>query len=73
VASALRPGGRFIIVNWHRRPREETTVLEQPRGPRTELRMTPEDVAAIVEPTGFGETRVVELPPYHYGAILTRR
>jgi SAM-dependent methyltransferase len=73
VARALRPGGQFIIVNWHRRPREETTVLGQPRGPRTELRMTPDEVAAIVVPAGFEQTRLVELPPYHYGAILTRR
>jgi SAM-dependent methyltransferase len=73
VASALRPGGRFIVVNWYRRPREETTVLGQPRGPRTELRMEPDEVAAVVEPAGFERMRVVALPPYHYGAILTRR
>jgi ubiquinone/menaquinone biosynthesis C-methylase UbiE len=34
VASALKPGGQFVVVNWHRRPREETTVLGQPRGPK---------------------------------------
>jgi SAM-dependent methyltransferase len=73
VASALRPGGRFIIVNWYRRPREETTVLGQPRGPRTELRMEPDEVAAVVVPAGFELARLVELPPYHYGAVLTRR
>jgi ubiquinone/menaquinone biosynthesis C-methylase UbiE len=50
VAAALKPAGEFAIVNWHRRPREETTVLGQPRGPQTELRMTPADVAAVVEP-----------------------
>jgi len=33
VAAILKPRGRFIIVNWHRRPREETVVLGQPRGP----------------------------------------
>ena len=38
VASILKPSGKFIIVNWHRRPREETTVLGQPRGPGTEMR-----------------------------------
>src|SRR2546430_7094438 len=27
VASVLQPRGLFAIVNWHRRPREETTVL----------------------------------------------
>jgi SAM-dependent methyltransferase len=72
VATALKTAGRFAIVNWHRRPREETAVLGQPRGPPTELRMTPADVAAVVEPAGFIPIRVIELPPYHYGAIFQK-
>jgi SAM-dependent methyltransferase len=72
VAAALKPGGRFAVVNWHARPREETTVLGQPRGPRTELRMSPEALRAVVEPAGFTLERLVELPPYHYGAVFTR-
>jgi ubiquinone/menaquinone biosynthesis C-methylase UbiE len=32
VATKLKPQGQFGIVNWHRRPREETVVLGQPRG-----------------------------------------
>src|SRR5262245_17245156 len=35
VVDVLKPGGRFAIVNWHRRPREETTVFGQPQGPQT--------------------------------------
>ncbi len=72
VAAILRPGGQFAVFNWHRRPREETTVLGQPRGPSTEMRMEPEDVAAAVEPAGLTCARVVELPPYHYGAIFEK-
>ena len=72
VASALKPGGRFALVNWHRRPREETTVLGHPRGPKTEMRMEPEDVVAVAEPAGFTHERTIELPPYHYAAILTK-
>jgi predicted methyltransferase len=72
VASSLKPGGQFAVVNWHRRPREETIVLGRPRGPQTELRMTPDDVAAAVEPAGFVLTRIIELPPYHYGAIFQK-
>jgi ubiquinone/menaquinone biosynthesis C-methylase UbiE len=72
VATALKPAGRFAIVNWHRRPREETVVLAQARGPQTEFRMTPDDVAAAVEPAGFILAGVVELPPYHYGAIFQK-
>ena len=68
----LKPSGRFAIVNWHPRPREETTVLGEPRGPRTELRMSPVQTTAAVEPAGLKLLRVVELPPYHYGAVFER-
>ena len=70
VAGTLKPRGFFGIVNWHRRPREETVVLGQPRGPRTEMRMEPEEVARAVELVGLHRSRMVELPPYHYGAIF---
>jgi protein-L-isoaspartate O-methyltransferase len=70
VCAALAPGGRFVIVNWHARPREETTILDQPRGPRTGLRMTPEAVARVVEPAGLIPVGVVPIPPYHYAAIF---
>jgi ubiquinone/menaquinone biosynthesis C-methylase UbiE len=72
VASALVPNGRFAIVNWHARPREETIILGEPRGPATELRMTPEATRVAVEPAGFKMHRVVELPPYHNGAIFDK-
>ena len=47
-------------------------MLGQPRGPSTELRMSPEQTRAMVEPAGFKLETVVELPPYHYGAIFVR-
>src|SRR5712691_6863128 len=53
VREVLKPSGRFAIVNWHRRPREETTVLGEPRGPRTELRMSPDQTIVAVEPAGL--------------------
>ncbi len=73
VAAILNPGGRFAVVNWHAQPREETPVLGQKRGPRTEMRMTPEQTCAVVEPGGFVLDEVVELPPYHYGAVFRPR
>ncbi len=72
VHQVLKPGGRFAIINWHRRPREETTVLEQPRGPDTELRMEPEDVQQVVEPARFKLEKVVDVGPYHYGAVFLK-
>lgn len=70
VAAVLNPGGQFAIVNWHPLPRERTVVLGQPRGPKTEMRMAPGDVRLVVEPAGFTLERVVELPPFHYGAVF---
>ena len=72
VAAALKPSGRFAIVNWYPRPREQTTVLGQPRGPKTEMRMSAEQTRTVVEPAGFKLETLVELPPYHYGAIFIR-
>jgi len=73
VGTALKPGGLFAVVSWHKRPREETTVLGEPRGPRTELRMSPEQTAADAEAGGLGLIRMVEIPPYHYGAVFARK
>jgi SAM-dependent methyltransferase len=73
VAACLKPDGPFGIVNWHRRPREETVVLGQPRGPKIEMRIEANDVTAVVEPAGLLLNRAVELPPYHYGVVLRRR
>ena len=72
VREALRPRGRFAIVNWHRRPREETMVLGEPRGPKTELRLTPDQTIAAVEAGGLQFVRIVEVPPYHYGVVFER-
>lgn len=72
IAAALKPNGRFAIVNWHPIAREKTPVLGQPRGPRTELRMSMEQTQEVVEPAGFELQALVELPPYHYGAIFRK-
>ena len=72
VRLALKPGGEFAVVNWHRRPREETTVLGEPRGPRTELRLSPQETVASIEPGGLRLIRQVEVPPYHYAVIFGR-
>lgn len=70
VAAVLKPDGAFGIINWHVRPREETPVVGEPRGPRTALRMTPDQTRAAVEPAGFRLSRLCELPPYHYAAVF---
>lgn len=70
VATVLKLGGRFVVVNWHPISREQTPVLGQARGPRTDIRMSPEQARAVIEPAGFELETLVELPPYHYGAVF---
>jgi ubiquinone/menaquinone biosynthesis C-methylase UbiE len=72
VAEVLTQGGRFAIVNWHQRPREETTILGAPRGPKTELRMAPEATRTVAEPAGLELLHVAEIPPYHYASVFEK-
>ena len=68
VRATLTPGGRFAIVNWQQRPREETLVLGEPRGPRTKLRLSPEQTFLAVE---AGELSYLsEIPPFHQRAVF---
>jgi SAM-dependent methyltransferase len=73
VVAALESDGRMVVVNWRDQPRAETTVAGEPRGPPTELRMTPGETAAAVR---ADESPVTidreELPPYHYGLVVQR-
>jgi protein-L-isoaspartate O-methyltransferase len=72
VRETLKPGGEFAIVNWHPRPREQTTILGEPRGPKTEVRLSAEETTAAVEASGLRRTRLIEVPPYHYGAVFAQ-
>jgi SAM-dependent methyltransferase len=70
VGEALKPAGHFVIVNWHQRPREKTPILGEPRGPRTELRMSPQQTIEAVEAGGLKFAQLVDVPPFHYGAVF---
>lgn len=72
VGAALKPEGQFAIINWHKRPRDETPILGEPRGPKTELRMAPEETIKSVEAGGLKFVKLVEIPPYHYGVLFQR-
>jgi SAM-dependent methyltransferase len=68
----LNPDGAIGVINWHARPRDETRVLGEPRGPATELRIGPAETAAIFEDAGLKAGQTVEMPPYHYGIAAHR-
>jgi 2-polyprenyl-3-methyl-5-hydroxy-6-metoxy-1,4-benzoquinol methylase len=72
VRDALKPSGCFAIVNWHPRPREQTTILGEPRGPKTELRMAPDQTIAAAEVDGLKFVKLADVPPHHYAVLLER-
>jgi ubiquinone/menaquinone biosynthesis C-methylase UbiE len=72
VSKVLKPGGLFVIVNWHERPREETVVLGEPRGPATALRMSPETTNAAVQQAGLRPIHTIEILPYHYASLFEK-
>jgi ubiquinone/menaquinone biosynthesis C-methylase UbiE len=72
IAAILKPGGRVGIINWHHLPRETTIILNQARGPATELRLSPEQTRILFAAAGFQQETVIELPPYHYGMIFSK-
>lgn len=72
IFSILKLDGELGIINWHKKPRENTIVLGLPRGPKTEMRMSPEEVEKIILPLGFESKKCIELPPYHYGIIFKK-
>jgi predicted methyltransferase len=72
IHAILKPAGLFSVVNWHQRPREETTIFGEPRGPKSELRMSPAQTIESVQRSGFSLAQVVEILPYHYGAVFQK-
>jgi hypothetical protein len=45
-------------------------VLGEPRGPKTELRLSPQQTIDAVESSGLKLAELIEIPPYHYGAVF---
>jgi SAM-dependent methyltransferase len=72
IFDALNPNGRLAIVNWYPRPREETKVLGEARGPKTELRMSTEETIKSVEGSGLEFKSLSDVSPYHYAAVFER-
>ncbi len=68
---SLRPGGAVIVINWTDSPREATRIAGEPRGPPTELRMSPEETEqSVLDAAPATLERSIELPPYHYAQVF---
>lgn len=64
LAKALKPGGRVVIVDFHKRP--------LPLGPPVEWKLTPEAVTEEFRQAGFQLARSVDFLPYQYFLEFTQ-
>jgi len=58
LADALKPGGRVVVIDFHKR--------ELPLGPPAEWKLTPEAVTEEFRQAGFELSRSVDFLPYQY-------
>lgn len=73
AVESLCHDGKFIIINWEDVPRETTRIDGDPRGPPTELRLSPEETEqSVLDATAATCKQTIELPPYHYGLVFER-
>jgi hypothetical protein len=47
--------------------------MGEPRGPKTQLRVSPEQTIEVVQLAALSLIKLVEIPPYHYGAVFAAR
>jgi SAM-dependent methyltransferase len=66
AADIVRPGGRLFVTHWRHDP-------ETPRGPDLSIRPRPEQIVDWAGETGVLDRAggVLDLPPWHFGLVLT--
>lgn len=73
ITKLLKPNGKFAVINWHSIPREETVVMGFPRGPKTEMRVSPDDLSQMICLFEFVLESTVEVSPYHYVCVFVKK
>jgi SAM-dependent methyltransferase len=65
AARVVRPGGRVLVIHWR-------TDVVTPRGPAMEVRPRYAQVCQWGEAAGLKAGAALFLPPWHFGAVLTK-
>jgi ubiquinone/menaquinone biosynthesis C-methylase UbiE len=64
VRSALKPGGRLVVIDFEKR--------ETPVGPAVQMRIGKAEMVREIEAAGFARTRELDILPYQYFLIFAR-
>jgi ubiquinone/menaquinone biosynthesis C-methylase UbiE len=62
----LTPGGKIGIIHWNYDP-------NTPRGPPMNIRPRPEQIKSWAESVGFVFVKQLDLKPYHYAIVLSKK
>jgi len=65
AARIIRPGGRVLVIHWR-------SDIPTPRGPDIAVRPRYEQVCALADPLGLSAGPALDLPPWHFGVVLTK-
>lgn len=65
AADVLRPDGRVVVVDWHKRP--------LPEGPEMDHKLAEEQVVAEMERAGYRLLARPDVLPYQYVLVFARR
>ncbi|HCL56408.1 MAG TPA: class I SAM-dependent methyltransferase [Spirochaetia bacterium] len=65
VFALLKENGKVGVIHWK--------YEETPRGPAMEIRPKPQNITQWAEETGLTLFKKIDLPPYHYGLIFTKK
>jgi ubiquinone/menaquinone biosynthesis C-methylase UbiE len=64
VVRVLKKGGKCLIVEWN--------VQDSSFGPKSELRISKEEIVGVAQNSGLSISREIEISDFHYGVILEK-
>ena len=64
IVRVVKPAGRLAVMEFKK--------IDGPPGPPKHVRLSPEDVADMLDPYGFKKERTVDVGPYNYFMLLAK-